>query len=33
MDEIDLEEVALFRRLAKAEAIEEVAPKRRMRPG
>lgn len=33
MDEIEPEEVALFRRLAKAEAIEEVVPKRRMRPG
>jgi hypothetical protein len=32
MDAVEPEEVELFRRLTKAEAIEDVAPKRRMRP-
>jgi hypothetical protein len=32
MDAVEPEEVELFRRLTKAEAVEDVAPKRRMRP-
>lgn len=32
MDMVEPEEVALFRLLSKAEAVEEVTPKRRMRP-